>query len=372
MRTGENIYKRKDGRWEARYRKGRNSSGALIYGSCYGKTYSEAKAKMEQARQCLIGVPPPVLPRGSIPPFGEVCDEWLRCNQLRLKQSTCVKYRSMIDKYIRPALGSCALSDISTAKISRFGADLLNTHGLAPKTAKDILVLLHALLEYSSRQYPGGLGPVEVQYPKKQPREMRVLSRAEQKILTDYLMEDLCPRKFGILLALWTGMRIGEICALQWKHISIEEQSIWVDTTMLRLHSSDPGSEAKTKIVLDSPKTASSIRMIPMCSHVLDLCRSMRVGDENAYILTGTSHYMEPRLLQYHFHRYTCHCGLENVTFHTLRHTFATRCVEANFEIKSLSEILGHANTSITLNRYVHSSMELKRENMSKLDALIH
>lgn len=246
MRTGENIYKRKDGRWEARYRKGRNSSGALIYGSCYGKTYSEAKAKMEQARQCLIGVPPPVLPRGSIPPFGEVCDEWLRCNQLRLKQSTCVKYRSMIDKYIRPALGSCALSDISTAKISRFGADLLNTHGLAPKTAKDILVLLHALLEYSSRQYPGGLGPVEVQYPKKQPREMRVLSRAEQKILTDYLMEDLCPRKFGILLALWTGMRIGEICALQWKHISIEEQSIWVDTTMLRLHSSDPGSEAKT------------------------------------------------------------------------------------------------------------------------------
>lgn len=371
MRTGENIYKRRDGRWEARYRKGRDSNGRLIYGSCYGKTYSEAKAKMEQAKMRLDSVRTPALPRGSIPPLGEVCDEWIRCNQLRLKQSTCVKYRSMIDKYIRPALGSCALSDISTAKIGGFGAELLDIYGLAPKTARDILVLLHALLEYSARQYPGLLGTVEVQYPKKQPREMRVLSRAEQKILTDHLMENLCPCNFGILLALWTGMRIGEICALQWKHISIAEQSIRVDTTMLRLHDSDPGTTARTKIILDSPKTASSIRTIPMCSHVLDLCRSMRVRDENAYILTGTAHYMEPRLLQYHFHRCTCHCSLEGVTFHTLRHTFATRCVEANFEIKSLSEILGHANTSITLSRYVHSSMELKRENMNKLDALI-
>ena len=93
----------------------------------------------------------------------------------------------------------------------------------------------------------------------------------------------------------------------------------------------------------------------------------MNPQSPTAFVLTGTSDYMEPRTLQYRMEKYTAECGLEGVHFHTLRHTFATRCVEVGFEIKSLSEILGHANTTITLERYVHSSMELKRHNMNKL-----
>jgi len=370
MRTGENIYKRKDGRWEARYCKGRNSSGRIIYGSCYGKTYTEAKAKMETVKQRIQKNPESVFQRKNSPLFGSVCDEWLQCSHLRLKASTRIKYQTIICNHIKPALGNYPLSEISTATVGQMGRALLEEAGLAPKTTKDILVLVHSILEYGAKRYPGTVGNVQVPYPKDPSKEMRVLSRAEQNCLTEFLLSELSPCKFGVLLALWTGIRLGELCALQWKHISIADQSIRIDTTMQRLQSSDNVSAAKTNIVLSSPKTASSARIIPMGDYIASLCRSMAPEDQNAYVLTGNRKYMEPRLLQYHFQRYVKACGLDGVTFHTLRHTFATRCVEVDFEIKSLSEILGHANTSITLNRYVHCSMELKRENMKKLEAI--
>jgi integrase len=366
MRTGENIYKRKDGRWEARYRKGRGENGRLIYGSCYGRTYTEAKRKIEIAKKEFA----PVLPNGkdTIPTFGTVCDEWMRCNHVRLKQSTCVKYRTIIERHIKPSFGGMRISEISTETMGKFGAELLSVSGLSPKTATDILVLARSILEYGARQYPGATSVVEVQYPKRIPKEMRVLTRSEQEILTNYLLANLNPCKFGVLLALWTGIRIGELCALRWNQISIEGQTIKISTTMQRLHNSAPQASARTSIVLDVPKTVSSIRVIPIGNQTTVLCRAIDQGNQNAYVLTGTEMYMEPRLLQYHFQRYVCDCGLKDVTFHTLRHTFATRCVEVGFEIKSLSEILGHANTAITLNRYVHCSLELKRENMNKLE----
>ncbi len=354
MRTGENIRKRKERRWEAQHWKGWGLDG-----------------KIPKQDTVKIEIRPHVTAQGNrLPRFAEVCDEWLQCNQLRLKPSTCVKYQSVINKHIKPALGERSLSGLSSTAIGQFSADLLDVQGLAPKTVKDILVLLHSILEYGQKQYPGMVASIDIPYPRNPPREMRVLSQGEQRILAEYLQRDLCPCKFGILLTLWTGMRIGEICALRWDHISLQDQSIRIDTTMQRLRSSDSDNLHKTRILLDSPKTASSVRTIPLGNYVTALCRRMEPEDRHTYVLTGTERYMEPRLLQYYFQRYLTACGLKDVTFHTLRHTFATRCVEAGVEIKSLSEILGHANTTITLNRYVHSSMELKRENIQKLERL--
>lgn len=367
MRTGKNIYKRKDGRWEARYRKGRKDNGQIIYGSCYGKTYLEAKEKMENAKNGLVLTPSNA--KRPLPTVGEVCDEWMQYSYLRLKQSTRVKYQSVINKHIKPCLGKLRIDALSTETIGKFGSDLMNISGLATKTVTDILVLVHSVLSYGTKHYPGIMTVVEVPYPKKISKEMRVLSKSEQEMLTRYLLADLNPCKFGIILAMWTGMRIGELCALQWKQISLDDQTIKIDTTMQRLHNCSSETISKTSIVTDSPKTCASSRIIPMGNRTVKLCQTIDPHNENAYILTGSEKYMEPRLLQYHFQRYICICGLEGVTFHTLRHTFATRCVEAGFEIKSLSEILGHANTAITLSRYVHCSLELKRENMRKLEA---
>lgn len=198
---------------------------------------------------------------------------------------------------------------------------------------------------------------------------MRVLSRSEQKILIDYLLTDLNSCKFGILFTLYTGLRIGEICALKWENINLNDGLVYINATMLRIKNIEADPEAKTKIIINDPKSFSSSRIIPLSDYIINLCHKFQCNNES-YVLTGTHKYLEPRTLQNRFNKYCKECNLVGVHFHTLRHTFATRCVEVGFEIKSLSEILGHSNIQITLQRYVHSSLELKRENISKLNKL--
>ena len=171
-------------------------------------------------------------------------------------------------------------------------------------------------------------------------------------------------------MTLCTGLRIGEICALKWKDISIENKALRVSATVQRIKDLDGTPENKTKLLISDPKTYSSSRVIPLTEYTAALCMRYKAEDPEAYILTGTRTLMEPRMMQYRIKKYTAECGLAGVHFHTLRHTFATRCVEVGFELKSLSEILGHASPKITLERYVHTSMEMKRENMDKLTVI--
>ena len=137
---------------------------------------------------------------------------------------------------------------------------------------------------------------------------------------------------------------------------------------MQRLKDLQNESNKKTKIIISAPKSDTSARVIPLTDYTVNLCKQYNPNNPDAFILTGKSNcIIEPRTLQYKMEKYTKEVGLKDVHFHTLRHTFATRCVEVGFEIKSLSEILGHSSPKITLERYVHSSLELKRDNMNKL-----
>lgn len=369
MAKGENIFKRKDGRWEARYVKGYELSGKIKYGFCYGKTYKEAKEKVTRAKAALLsGKPAPV--SNSRHRFAWFCDEWFASGQSRFKESTCVKYKTILDKHIKPKLGGCFPLGFNDALIEQFTNELLFEEELAPKTVKDILVVMRSILDYTAKRFPETFPKVDIAYPKESRKEMRVLTREEQSSFTAYLLDDMDACKFGVLLALLTGIRIGELCALRWENISLSDNTIKISSTMQRLKDIAAEREAKTKIVIGSPKSDNSARTIPISDYAAELFRKMNPQSPAAFVLTGTSHYMEPRTLQYRMERYTESCGLDGVHFHTLRHTFATRCVEVGFEIKSLSEILGHANTTITLDRYVHSSMELKRNNMNKLAAV--
>jgi len=366
MAKGENIFKRKDGRWEARYIKGYELSGKIKYGFCYGKTYKEAKEKVTKIKAALIagkGIPA----TGNRHRFSFYCDEWLRMKRTRVKDSTYIKYESILENHIKPRLGGCFPLALSTSLIDTFTSELLFEAELAAKTVKDILVVLRSVLDDTAKQFSGMFPVIEVSIPKETKKEMRVLSREEQRHFVEYLLSDMDECKFGMLLALLTGIRIGELCALRWSNISMRNKTIKIESTLQRLRDLQGEGEGKTKITIGTPKSETSMRTIPMTEYAAELCGRMNPGSEAAFLLTGTEKYMEPRLLQYRLEKYTKECGLDGVHFHTLRHTFATRCVEVGFEIKSLSEILGHATTSITLNRYVHSSMELKRDNMNKL-----
>lgn len=368
MSKGENIFKRKDGRWEARYIKGYELSGKIRYGFCYGKTYREAKEKVTRFKAAMVSDSP--LPAiGSRHRFAFYCDEWLRLRKRKVKEATYIKYDTALEKHIKPRLGGCFPLGLTSRLLDDFTKELLEEN-LAPKTVHDILVVLHGVLKYTATLFPGVFPTIEINYPKRSRKEMRVLSREEQQRLIAYLLDDMDECKFGVLLTLFTGVRIGELCALQWGCISLSEKTIRITSTLQRLRDTDMTGNTRTRIVIGTPKSDSSVRTIPMTDYAAELCGRMNPQSAAAYVLTGTDAYMEPRTLQYRMEKYARDCGLEGVHFHTLRHTFATRAVEVGFELKSLSEILGHASTTVTLDRYVHSSMELKRDNMNKLEAV--
>ena len=191
-----------------------------------------------------------------------------------------------------------------------------------------------------------------------------MLSECEQNRLIEYLLNEMDIYRFGTLMALYTGIRIGELCALLWDDIT--DSFMVINKTMQRLKSEEGG----TAVVVDSPKSESSKRIIPLPDFLLPYVQQFR--KHSGYVIDGgKSGHSEPRVMQQKFRRFAKEVGLEEVTFHTLRHTFATRCVEAGFDVKTLSQILGHADVKTTLNRYVHPSFELKQKNMAKLTLMV-
>ncbi len=198
---------------------------------------------------------------------------------------------------------------------------------------------------------------------KREAADIRVFSMEEQEQLVYYLRENMDLSALGILLCLFTGIRLGELCALKWEDINLVERKISVSKTMQRIRiNTDKGRKTEVRIL--EPKSSNSARVIPLPDPIAGLLEQYHVPE--AYLLTGNKyHFVEPRTMQNRFKRKVAACGIQDANFHATRHTFATRCVELGFDVKSLSEILGHGSVTITMNRYVHPSMELKRENMN-------
>lgn len=369
-RKGENIFKRKDGRWEARYIKSYDASGKAQYGFCYGKSYTEAKSKVA-LRKAECDPISPTTNVGDAGLFGKYCEDWLADKRESVHEASYAKYRRVMERHIKPFFGNMRVSEITTEAVNVFSRALLNEKGLSAKTVRDILLVLSAALKHASQQCNDGAPQVILCYPKVPRKEMRVLSREEQLELTGFLTTNMDECKLGILLSLMTGLRIGEICALKWCAISLKSGTLRVSATMQRLPEYDrEGNKGKTHVYIGEPKSKTSARVIPLSPMAVALCRRFCPLDPETYVLTGAREFIEPRVLQRRFKKYTELCNLENVTFHTLRHTFATRCMEVGFELKSLSEVLGHASTQITLDRYIHSTIDFKRSNMQKLVAV--
>ncbi len=232
--------------------------------------------------------------------------------------------------------------------------------------------MFHSIFVYAGRRSESSPSNLEIIYPKRSRKQIRILNEQEEKGLILYLADkmDLC--KFGVYMALRTGLRVGELCALRWDDISMEALTISVTHTVQRIRDLDGEAYRKTKVIVGTPKSDSSRRTIPLMPDIAALCRMFDCGNPKAFILTGTGQCMEPRKLQRYLKSYLEECGISEAHFHTLRHTFATRCIEVGFDVKTLSEILGHANIGITMNQYVHPDLERKRENMSRLKNIIH
>lgn len=292
-----------------------------------------------------------------------ISDEWLEENCLSMKKSTYQKYSLVIKNHINNSvLSNTNIKNLESKNILVFSKELLKD-GLSAKTVNDILLVLNQILKFSNDKY--GVPNIKIQYVKEEKKEMRVLTNLEQNNLEIYLKNNLDIYSLAVFISLYTGLRVGELCALKWG--DIRNQTICVDKTMIRLKD-DTG---KSMIMINSPKTENSNRTIPVPIFLSEMIEKHRKSDDKYVISTDKLDFVEPRLMQLKFKKITDICNLENVTFHTLRHTFATRCIECGFDVKTLSEILGHSNVKTTLNKYVHSSMQLKKNNMEKLSYIV-
>ena len=349
-RRGENIYKRKDGRWEARYVKEISVEGVKKYGSVYAKTYNEVKAKQQ------LFLLPEKHKQNTVKKYvSDVMCEWLETNKNQVKITTYQKYKSTIEKHIIPELDRIQIQFLTSAIIQQF-TDKLLSKNISRTTVNDILIVLGMGLGYAEKEYSVHIPKISL--VKNPPKEMRVLSASEQNLFVEYLLNKNDVFSFGMLLALFTGLRIGELCALTWDDIS--ETTIRVNKTVQRVQQNDT-----TEIITLPPKTVSSNRIIPIPKELILLIKSRR--NIGSVLKQENGRPVEPRLMQIKFKKYTAECGVENINFHSLRHSFATRCVEVGFDIKTLSEILGHSDVKTTLNKYVHSSMEQKAKQMDLL-----
>ena len=294
--------------------------------------------------------------------FRVVTEEWLKYKKNTVKKSTYYNYSYSVEKYLYPKFADQDITQIKD--YNDFIEKLTDT--LAPKTVRDIITKLKEIINFYEEEHNTKLNIKKMSLPKMNKKEIQILSNKEKQKLEKYCIEQNSLKSLGILICLNTGLRIGEVCALRWENIDFESKKIHIEKTIERIYSKE---ENKTIVIIDTPKSITSVRTIPINSKLYNILKQIRGKSKKTdFVLAGSSeHYVEPRNYQYHFKEILKRSKVKKYKFHTLRHTFATNCIEAGMDIKSLSEILGHANVSITLNIYVHSSDKAKRKYLEKI-----
>ncbi len=300
--------------------------------------------------------------------YGDFLCKWICYHKQFIKQSTYANYLTCMQNHILPTLGDERLENITNNILQDYALKkLLNGSvkggKLSQKSVKDILVVIKLSLRYAIKKRIIHSFDMSIKFPKlTEDNKLKVLSLDEQKIVTTYLLNHKTNKNIGLLLSLFCGIRIGELCALKWSDVDVKNSSLNIDKTLQRLCIKGQ----KSQIIITKPKTNSSIRKLPIPKFLLCELKKCKF-DNNTYILTGAKNYTEPRTFRAYYERLLKKIGIEFKNFHSLRHTFATRCVELEIDYKTISELLGHASVNTTLNLYVHSDFKQKQKAVDKL-----
>lgn len=353
-RRGENIRKRKDGRWEGRYIKGYDSKKQKArYASVYGKTYAETKQKLDEAKyKSSIGV---VYVDAKNKLFGEIINSWFNAKKINLKPSSIIKYQNLIEKHILPELGHRKLRELNADLFYTFldaqqkNGNKKNGGMLSTSSLQTMLYILNATIKYAASNNMVAYFSICLTRSGKEATPIQTLEQHEEDALDLFLSTHISRRNLGIMLSLYCGLRIGEVCALQWTDIDTKNAILYVRRTVQRIaHSS---GKTKTKIHVGSPKSKSSIRVIPIPSFLVPIiCTLAQEDPPDAYILTGSINKpLEPRTFQYYFDQVLTMAGIQKTNYHTLRHTFA---------------ILRNTRVYYNLLRYFSNPIYLKNNNI--------
>lgn len=368
-RCGTNIRKRADGRWEGRY-KYLQSNHSCKYKSVYGKTCREVKEKLEmiaaQKSQFIFEDKTYNLKhKEELENFDSMALKWLESVKEVRKYSTYIKYRSIYEKHIKDRIGTIYVHDISfnlvNEKIFKRDKETICSQNLS----YSITAVINQILKYAAENYECPAIQLTNKFANSKVKKIEIINRTEQAALIRYLYKETDASKAGILLCIFTGLRLGEICSLKWDDIDFEQMIIHVRRTVQRV--SIDGNENRTSLIITEPKSIFSIREIPISKGTIHLLNKIKHNEE--YVIGGKKP-LEPRTYQNRFKKYLKETAIKEYNFHALRHTFATNCIDHDMDVKTLSEILGHANVQITLNKYVHPTMDTKRRQLAVLDSV--
>ena len=362
-RRGENIYKRRDGRWESRIPK---PNGKYQY--VYAKTYKEVKEKRTnyQEQMKTNGTKPSTALKSA----AELFEAWLNNIKNQVKPSTYGNYYCNMKKYVIPFFKEARNEQITELSVARFVKSIRDNILLAESTKRKILVVFKTALRQILKGSADCSPILEViDLPKTGTTSVQVFSMNEQRLVENAALHSDNKAAHGIVLCFYTGIRLGELCALKWSDIDFEAGTMSISRTVSRVKSFIQDGN-KTELLVGTPKSNKSVRKIPLPDFMLKRSAEFKACyvNENDYVIARTDTPIDPRTYQKLYKKIIADSGVEYRKFHAIRHTFATRALELGVDIKTLSEILGHANVSITLNIYAHSLMEQKKIAMDKLN----
>ena len=364
-RHGENIYKRKDGRYEGRYVIGKHANGRTRFGYVYARQYREVRRKLLERKASMLG------DSTSTAPSGKTLGAWLRRwmeDEVRetVKASSYQTYCTLMNIHLLPRLGAYALCAVTPGIVAEFIGELRQS-GLSVNTAKNAYRLLAACMRAAHEKGLIFTNPCrKIRIRDDETLEQRVLSHAEQRQITEKAQE----KDLSALLGLYTGMRLGEICALKWSDIHWESRTLSVKRTVQRIRREikAPGDDAGTALFVGTPKSVHSRRLLPLPELLAEKLRTLHRG-QAGYVFGTEKRAAEPRSVQRKFGRLMKCLRIEGAHFHTLRHTFATRLIELGTDIKTVSTLLGHSSVRTTMEFYAHSLSECQRSAVERLAA---
>ncbi len=365
-RKGESIYKRSDGRYEARYIKEYSDNGRAIYGSIYARSYNECKRKRTELLLNMESVHKKVAIGKKSKSLNDLMDKWLLKKKSRIKESSYTRYYNLVNQHIKNnKIGKIKAYKLTSEIVNDYLTNLLKNGrldgkgGLSKNSVYDISNIFRQIIKDNNLDIK--LMKISNEYGKG-----KSLYNDEKNNLATYLTNSRSFISIGILFSLFLGLRESEVCGLTWSDIDLEKKLIYIKNIVTRVRSFD--TKNKTKLILSTPKTKKSIRILPIPNKIYEILvsRSENINKEY-YLLTNSRRFMDPRTFYNHYKKVLSSLNINNYTLHDLRHTFATSCIELGTDPKTLMELLGHSNVTTTLNIYVHSSIDTKRNIVNQL-----
>ena len=370
------MRKRPDGRWEGRYTAGRDPvTGKPIYKNVLAKTQKECKEKLARAIEKNVKVD--VVRSGKY-----TVAEWVRLwfetySKPSIREQTAYYYNNYIEKHIVPGIGSIKLDKLTTLQIQQFYNKLktsgrvqryehieLKDKGLSNRFIRGVHGVLNSALEQAVKERLITTNPAEgCKLPKIEKKEMKVLLPEQ---IGAYLQE---ANKRGLLpayyLELTSGLRRGELLALLWTDLDVENMTISVTKQVNRING---------QLKVSQPKTSNSIRTIPIPKQAVDLLiLEHEKHPDSPYMFpspkTGTMY--DPDSFRHTHEKILAAAGIEHIRFHDLRHTFATLSLQNGVDVKTLSNTLGHYSAGFTLDTYTHATQRMKREAADTIGSVI-